>query len=286
MFMIASEWLQPVCDEIADKTKPEKERQDAELDGEASSPSTSIASCRRSRPRIGPCKRWNASTSTIRLGRMRTRRCSCSAAFTSSGENFKDSARYFQQLAETYDRSPLRDEALKLAIIATNNSTGGPRLRRQGCGRGHAADQLGQGDQPGSSREQGGKFLDEQALIVRYQQAQKDYETAEFYRRTGHPGSAWFYYELVRRRYPGIKPYADYADARQKELKSELDEMKNPSVWGTTRRIWKEYVLGEEIPKVKDPAGPPDPKDLPKTLPEPRPVLPKPGSMPSQSMPN
>ena len=41
--------------------------------------------------------------------------------------NFKDAARYFQQLAEVHDRSPLRDEALKLAIIAKNNSAGGPQ---------------------------------------------------------------------------------------------------------------------------------------------------------------
>ena len=35
------------------------------------------------------------------------------------------------------------------------------------------------------------------------QQAEKDFQVAEFYRRTGHPGSARFYYELVCRRYPG-----------------------------------------------------------------------------------
>ena len=121
---------------------------------------------------------------------------------------------------------------------------------------------------PQLAREQEGKFLDEQSLMVRYQQAEKDFETAEFYRRTGHPGSAWFYYELVKRRYAGIRPWADLAVARQQELKAELDEMKNPTTMASTRRFWKQYVLGHEMPAVKDVPGAPGIKELP----EPRPA--------------
>jgi hypothetical protein len=105
--------------------------------------------------------------------------------------------------------------------------------------------------------------------MVRYQQAEKDFETAEFYRRTGHPGSAWFYYELVKRRYAGIRPWADLAVTRQQELKSDLDEMKNSTTtMATTRRYWKRYVLGHEMPKLNDVPGTPEIKDLP----EPRPA--------------
>jgi outer membrane protein assembly factor BamD (BamD/ComL family) len=121
---------------------------------------------------------------------------------------------------------------------------------------------------PALSREQDGKFLDEQAIMVRYQQAQKDYETAEFYRRTGHPGSAWFYYELVIRRYPGIKPFAEQAAARQKELKVELDAANNPTTMDTTRRYFKQYILGHEIPKDKKNEKQPEFWELP----EPRPA--------------
>jgi hypothetical protein len=49
-------------------------------------------------------------------------------------------------------------------------------------------------------------------------QAERDFKVAEFYRRTGHPGSACFYYELVSRRYPGTA-YADLALQRKLEIK-------------------------------------------------------------------
>jgi hypothetical protein len=42
------------------------------------------------------------------------------------------------------------------------------------------------------------------------QAAEKDFQIAEFYRRTGHHGSAHFYYELVTRRYPD-SPFAEKA---------------------------------------------------------------------------
>ena len=54
-------------------------------------------------------------------------------------------------------------------------------------------------------------------FAIRSQQAEKDFKTAEYYERTGHPGSAVFYYELVRRRYAATK-YADIANERKEHL--------------------------------------------------------------------
>ncbi len=48
--------------------------------------------------------------------------------------------------------------------------------------------------------------------------AEKDFQTAEFYRRTGHPNSAYFCYEIVRRRYPESE-FAAKAVEKMKELK-------------------------------------------------------------------
>ena len=53
---------------------------------------------------------------------------------------------------------------------------------------------------------------------ISVQQAEKDWQVAEFYRRTGRFGSARFYYELVRRRYPGTR-YAEQAGERLRELR-------------------------------------------------------------------
>jgi RNA polymerase sigma factor (sigma-70 family) len=65
-----------------------------------------------------------------------------------------------------------------------------------------------------SGQDQSGRELLDRISV---QQAEKDWQIAEFYRRTGHLGSARFYYELVRRRYPGTL-YADRAGERLREL--------------------------------------------------------------------
>jgi hypothetical protein len=142
---------------------------------------------------------------------------------------------------------------------------------------------------PVLNREQG-KLLDEQSGYVQMQLAEKDYETAEFYRRTGHPGSAWFYYELVIRRYPNVKPWYDNAMMRQKELKAEIDELNAPGFMAATRRFWKYYVLGYEIPKIKEGANIPGTAELPEqrpteTLPTPSPALPAPSALPQDLRP-
>src|SRR5262249_60277239 len=73
-------------------------------------------------------------------------------------------------------------------------------------------------------------LLERQVVGINMQQAEKDFRIAEFYRRTNHPGSAYFYYEIVRRRYPGT-PLADKAAERMKELeaKHEKEEAKDKS---------------------------------------------------------
>ncbi|HEY7157804.1 MAG TPA: hypothetical protein VH575_27855, partial [Gemmataceae bacterium] len=54
-------------------------------------------------------------------------------------------------------------------------------------------------------------------------QAEKDFQMAEFWRRTGHPGSAYFYYEIVRRRYPGTDAYIR-ATNRMMEIRAKMEK--------------------------------------------------------------
>ncbi len=58
------------------------------------------------------------------------------------------------------------------------------------------------------------------------QQAEKDFQMAEFWRRTGHPGSAYFYYEIVRRRYPDPNPNsaASRATQRMLEIRAKMEQ--------------------------------------------------------------
>ena len=68
--------------------------------------------------------------------------------------------------------------------------------------------------------------------------AEKDLQIANFWLRTGHPDSARFYYELVRRRYPNT-----IYDARAKERLAKLKE-KPPA------RVGQIFLIGNE--KISD----------------------------------
>ncbi|MEZ6140020.1 MAG: tetratricopeptide repeat protein [Zavarzinella sp.] len=162
---------------------------------------------------------------------------------------YKESAQFFQQLVETHDKSPLRDQALEMAIVARSNTSQGATYDSEDVQEAMRLITTARNTSPEMNRTRG-EFLDKQALMVRYQQAEKDFQMGEFYRRSGHPGAAWWYYELVQRTYPGIKPFSDLAVERQAELKKEVEDMKNPSLLGRSRRFWKEYVLGETIPSL------------------------------------
>ncbi len=55
------------------------------------------------------------------------------------------------------------------------------------------------------------------------QQAEKDFEMAEFWKRTGHPGSAYWYYGLVIQRYPNTT-FAEKAAKRMEEIKAAVEK--------------------------------------------------------------
>ena len=63
------------------------------------------------------------------------------------------------------------------------------------------------------------KFLTQEEFEIHQLEAERDYNIGKFWDRTGHPGSAYFYYEIVRRRYPGTE-FATEAAKRMDELKA------------------------------------------------------------------
>src|SRR5579885_569657 len=78
-------------------------------------------------------------------------------------------------------------------------------------------------------REKKQEFLSRQLVGITLQQAEKDWKMAEFYRKQGHPGSAYFYYEIVRRRYPGTK-YAELSTQRMWELRAKVEKEQRDGV--------------------------------------------------------
>jgi outer membrane protein assembly factor BamD (BamD/ComL family) len=134
-------------------------------------------------------------------------------------EDYLDADHYFSQLVEMHQNSPLAPQALELAIISKHMSTGGPDYDGRKVAEARQLVHQAQYKYQEFASEKK-EFLERQLVSINLQQAQKDFGIAEFYQRTHHPGSAYFYYEIVKRCYPGT-PLAEKADQRMKELEAK-----------------------------------------------------------------
>jgi RNA polymerase sigma factor (sigma-70 family) len=121
-------------------------------------------------------------------------------------EDYRAAGRAFGLLVEKYPDSRFAPKAAELAVLAKQLTTRGADPRKANEGR-HAIEAM----------------LSAQRKDVQSQQAEKDFAIAEFYRRTGHAGSAYFYYEVVRRRYPGTS-FAARAEKAMSEMRSEAEK--------------------------------------------------------------
>lgn len=132
--------------------------------------------------------------------------------------NYEEADHYFSMLHEFHKDSPLRPLATEYAIMCKNNATGGSPYDGQKAAEALQLVHHAEAAMPEFKAEDKNEFLARQKYAIRTQQADKDYKMALYYEQTGHPGSAYFYYEIVRRRYPGTK-YSDMATKRMAELK-------------------------------------------------------------------
>jgi outer membrane protein assembly factor BamD (BamD/ComL family) len=149
------------------------------------------------------------------------------ALFLSGGVKFyrgdyKDAERSYSQLIEMYPNSPFVTEAIKLALISKQLSTGGAAYDSRKLAEARRLVDTAYRNYPELASKESA-FLDRQLFSITMQQAEKDYGVAEFYKRTGHPCSAYFCYEVVRRRYPGTK-YFDMATEQMQALRSKLEK--------------------------------------------------------------
>lgn len=138
--------------------------------------------------------------------------------------NFDEADHFFSQLVELHPESRWRPQAIAYAVQAKNNATGGAVYDGRKCAEALHLVQMAEATVPEITQDPAmAERLTRSRFAIRYQQAEKDYETARYYERTGHPGSAVFYYELVRRRYPGTR-YADLATERKDFLMRTIVE--------------------------------------------------------------
>jgi len=137
-------------------------------------------------------------------------------------KDYKDAEHAFSQLVEMYPNSPLATQALKLAIISKELCPGGPDYDGRKVVEARKLVDAAFRNYPELANKDS-EFLNRQLFSITVQQAEKDYRIAQFYERIGKPCSAYFCYEIVRRRYPGTK-YSEMATARMNELHGKVEK--------------------------------------------------------------
>jgi hypothetical protein len=159
--------------------------------------------------------------------------------------NFYQADRFFSELVELHRDSTLRPQAMAYAIQSKNNATGGAVYDGRKCAEALQLVHVAEATVPELTQDPAmADKLTRAKFAIRSQQAEKDFRTAEYYERTGHPGSAVFMYELVRRRFTGTR-YADIATERKEYLLALMHEG-HPAVGNDPFAIvgakWKDLV--------------------------------------------
>jgi outer membrane protein assembly factor BamD (BamD/ComL family) len=137
-------------------------------------------------------------------------------------ENYREADHYFSQISKTHPNSDLAPQAVKLAIYCKHMSTGGPDYDGRKTAEARKLVQTAFTTYPklaGENKE----FLMKQLDSITLQQADKDLMIGDFYKRTGHPGSAYWYYQLVMRRYPNTRQ-ARLAAERSDAIRARLEK--------------------------------------------------------------
>jgi outer membrane protein assembly factor BamD (BamD/ComL family) len=145
-------------------------------------------------------------------------------------EDYRDADHYFSQIHARHPESKLAPRAIELAVFCKQMSTGGSDYDGRKAAEARKLIQAAFTSYPELANDpKKREFLSRQIKTIDLQQAEKDFNMAEFYRRTGHPGSAYFYYQLVRRRYPNTE-FAQRAAERWDSLRSQLEKQQNPNI--------------------------------------------------------
>jgi TolA-binding protein len=136
-------------------------------------------------------------------------------------EDWREADHLFTQLYKNHPKSEYAPQAIEYAIWSKHMCTGGSDYDGRKVAEARELVDAALRDDRLAGKKAG--FLDRQLWAITMQQAEKDYKYAEFYRRTGHPGSAYFYYELVQRRYPNTE-FAKLAAKKKEELRAALEK--------------------------------------------------------------
>ena len=244
MFDIANYWLNPTRDEMKDYEKNP---------GAPSAGSSYNIALAWDSPKDMPLNDVEGFAVTtledVRLNDIRGKLAEKSLFYIATVKFFrgeyKEADFFYSQLVEQHPKSELAEKALKQSIICKQISNGGTQYDTRLVEQCRKFLEEYQRTYPGKD----GEWVNKQLVSIHYQQADRDFNVAAFYDRTGHPGSAYFCYELVRRRYPNTE-YAKKADARMNALRSKVEEeQRNVKIEPNPPNIF----MGVEIPRLWSP---------------------------------
>jgi outer membrane protein assembly factor BamD (BamD/ComL family) len=137
-------------------------------------------------------------------------------------EDYREADHYFDQLRVHHPNGKLAPKAVEMSIICKQMSTGGSEYDGRTVSEARELVQVAFNSYPELSNNRS-QFLKDQLYSIAQQQADKDFNIAEYYRRVGKPGPAYFQYALVVRRFPGTQ-YAQKATERMNELRAKLEK--------------------------------------------------------------
>lgn len=173
-------------------------------------------------------------------------------------QNFQEADRYFSQLVNSHPDHPLAIKAIELAILCKNLGTGGSVYDGRRTAEARQLVQAALFYYPTLANEKKEELL-RQLEGITLQEADKEYQMAEFYRRIDKPGSAYWYYDLVRRRYPNTR-YAQMATERMNELRVRAEReghtVPDPARRNNTAENMQRNAQGSPIPLPGDNRGP------------------------------
>lgn len=200
-------------------------------------------------------------------------------------EEYVEADYYFSQYVEQFPNGKNAAKALEMAIFCKHMGTGGSDYDGRKVAEARDLIVKARANYPELATRQN-VFLDRQLIGINLQQAEKDFKTAEFYRRTGHPGAAYFYYAIVRRRYPDT-PFFEKATARMHELrKKEEAELLRRGIPSDQLEAQLDEKApsgaGAEVAPQPRRLGPLPAQDLPEQAPAPRKLEPETAPMPSK----
>jgi outer membrane protein assembly factor BamD (BamD/ComL family) len=181
--------------------------------------------------------------------------------------DYRGAVNYFKAITDHHPNSIYAPQAVELGITALHLSTGGPDYDGKNSAEARRLIHVAFDNYPelAASKEKR-EFLQSQLSNITYQQAEKDFRQAEFYRRTGHPGAAYFYYGLVAKTYRDT-PYAKRAAEQMQELRAQAEKD------GTALPPPPTNTPPPPPPTTQVPTRPTNPEPAP----GPRPLSPAPG---------